>query len=147
MTATPTRLDTGSAASISATLNSASLPVGYHNASLLVAGQWASVAWTDPAALLIGCAVGYYGFPSETCLPCPVGAFCDGFSHFTPTAGWMAAYAVPLPSAPAYALFNAVGAGSPLTNVDPRGSGVHTYPRPLAGFYTLNGTMVRWDNG
>ncbi len=30
-----------------------------------------SVAATDPVALLVGCDVGYFGYPGETCLPCP----------------------------------------------------------------------------
>ena len=140
---TPTRVDSNLSATISAALAGASLPVGYHNVSLLVAGQWATVPQTDPGALLVGCATNYYGFPSETCLPCPAGAFCDGFSHFTPTPAWVAAYATALPAAPAYALYNGPSFSGPAgTNVDPRGNGVHTYPRPLPGFYSLNGTMA-----
>lgn len=148
----PLRMD--ASAAITFSLVGEGMRVGYHNTSLFVAGQWASMPSTDPAALLIGCAgggtTGYYGYPSETCLPCPSGGVCDGFQRFVPTSAWINSYAVPLPASPGYAQYagimdssiTAFAAAAVLTNVDARGAGVHFYPRPLAGFFDLNGSML-----
>jgi hypothetical protein len=85
------------------------------------------------------------GYPSELCLPCPPGGICPGLTRISPSAAWKAAYAVPLPTAPAYAAYSGNPPPSyyPLTNVDIRGAGVHMYPLPNVSYYNLNGSQVR----
>ena len=92
--------------------------VGYNNITYNVAGQ---VGFTDnmsAAAVFVACDAGYFGRPGEFCLPCPwqdavpPGALCEGFN-------------------------DQLIVEDTQSEVD---GGTHTYPRPLAGYYDLNGT-------
>jgi hypothetical protein len=55
------RITTLTDPTITALIDSSTVPVGYHNVSLLVASQWTRVDASDPQALLVGCAAGFYG--------------------------------------------------------------------------------------
>jgi hypothetical protein len=94
--------------------------VGYKNISYTVGGQEGFTSTDSLNALLAVCAPGTFGRPpSDTCLPCPPGAFCPGF------------------------LFVSV-LDSRYDIMDPQISdyrGIHFYPEPLVGFFNLNGSM------
>ena len=67
--------------------------VGFKNVNITVAAQHGSLANSHPSALFMVCKVGYYGLPGEVCLPCPLGAACDGYDngfHMEPRSipGW-----------------------------------------------------------
>jgi hypothetical protein len=94
-------------------VNSAVVPAGPRNITLAIAGQTGFLSHASARALLVVCAPGYYGRENETCIPCPAQNE-DPAKRGAECRGYVA---------PA--------AGSP---------GVHTYPRPLPGWFNLNST-------
>ena len=99
-------------------LNSGTVTVGFKNITIVVAGQMGFLSEDSPRTLQIVCGKSFYGHRNESCLACPIGAACSGY---------LVGYGRDLP-------LGAVG------NVDNDGTGLHTYPVPLPGFYNLNGT-------
>ena len=121
--------DTSPEPTVSFCLNHTRATVGYHNVSVTTAGQTGTLDAAEEGALLVGCQPGHYGTVGEPCLPCPKGAACAGFVSDVTFAlqgseGLVAAVA-------------ALG-----LSVDTRTGGVHWYPRPLPGFYNLNGSQA-----
>lgn len=114
-------------------LQSDLIVVGAHNTTVVIAGQEGTMSSLDPAALRVVCARTYWGRIGETCLPCQSqGATCAGYVESSPrilvdgaTPSWVAieqVYDLTVHENVRYV------------------TGYHTYPRPTAGFYTLNGT-------
>lgn len=54
------------------------LKVGFKNVTILVAGQYGHV-YEEEGAFEAQCTKNFYGQTGEWCLPCPDGAYCDGF--------------------------------------------------------------------
>lgn len=93
-----------------------SMTVGYHNLSYTVAGQSNGNPITAVGTIpFLVCRANYFGYAGEMCAACPYGAKCSGFVT---------------------SFVDRTTAATELqTTTD---GGMHTYPRPLAGFYNLN---------
>jgi hypothetical protein len=114
-------------------LQSMMVPVGYHNSTIFIAGQAGELSWNSPSSLRVVCSRNYWGRNQETCLKCPsIGATCDGYVEISPRVPVTA-------TTPDWATVESVfDIGSQA--YQPVVTGYHTYPRPTAGFYSLNGT-------
>jgi hypothetical protein len=103
---------------IQCVLNSATVTVGFKNMTVMVAGQLGYLPDTNPQTLQIVCGKEFFGHQNETCMACPIGAVCSGY---------LVGYGRDRP-------IGLIG------NVEHDGTGLHTYPVPMSGFYNLNGT-------
>jgi hypothetical protein len=96
--------------------------VGYKNLTYNVAGQLGATNGDSAGAVFVVCGVNFFGRPGEECLPCPVGALCQGYQSKFVQVGTL---------------------GGTLVL---KQMGNHTYPAPQPGFFDLNSTDSMYDS-
>ena len=115
------------------------VPVGHLNVSVNIAGQTGFLPASSPSSFFVVCAPNLYAFASEVCLPCPMGASCDGFIADATLAFGARINASLLAAGP-------VRRG----RLQYEQMGVHSYPRSILGWYNLNSSdanTAKWGSG
>ena len=142
---------------IQCSVSTSALIVGRRNVTVKVAGQYGTAPDNSLPSLFVVCGQGGYGFVGETCLPCPTGAVCPGYSSGPGMFPFLAGVNISAIIANGNFTFVPKSGGGQTKvstslptrvgrfmldyGTDSSNYGLSYYPIPISGFYNLNGSQ------